>query len=127
MLRRVAVLAAGLALTASVGLAGAGAASAATPALHIKPGFPWTIKVKGGWCEVENMAGDHTFFSESFGDTGGWQYGGPKVKMIWMSGVHTGWKFHGTWNVASKAYIGSFGGTGAGFTGRLIEGTAPRC
>jgi hypothetical protein len=48
-------------------------------------------------------------------------------RLIWMSAVHTGWKFHGTWNMASKAYIGSFGGTGAGFTGRLVEGSAPRC
>ncbi len=110
----------------SVGLAGVGAASAASPTPHIKCcGYPWTIKVKGGWCEVDTMSGDHAFFADSYGDSGGWQYGTSIVKMDWFAGVHTGWKFHGTWSRASKAYIGSFGGTGNGFTGKLVKGVAP--
>jgi hypothetical protein len=51
VLRRAAVVAAGLAMATSLGLAGAGTASAAAPALKIKPGATWTIEINRGGCE----------------------------------------------------------------------------
>ncbi len=55
MLRRAAVIAASLAVATSFGLAGAGVASAAAPALKIKNGAIWTIEVNGGGCQQDKF------------------------------------------------------------------------
>lgn len=87
MLRRVAVLAAGIAMTASVGLAGVSTASAASPAPHIKNGSQWTAEVNGGGgCEVNTFAANHTFHGGLYGDKGLWCGGGNKITMTWTAG-----------------------------------------
>ncbi len=109
--RRVAVLAAGLAMTASVGLTGAGAASAASPALHIIGGSKWTVAVNGGNCQVDTMKASHMFVNhEDTGDRGTWSGGGRTLSMTWTSGDDEGLTFSGTWVSASHEYSGSFGG-----------------
>ena len=59
MLRRAAAITAGLAMATAFGLAGAAVASAAAPALKIKPGATWTIEVNGGGCEFGGLQYDH--------------------------------------------------------------------
>ncbi len=131
MLRRVAVLAAGLAMTASVGPAAVGTASAATPAvLHIEAGSKWTAKINlgdgSGACEVDTFAANHTFTSD-FRDKGTWSGGGNKVAMIWTKG-YVGVTFSGSYTTTPRhEYIGRFGGPTAGDKGRLIKGAIAPC
>ena len=47
MLRRAAVLSAGIAMTAGVGLTGASEASATSPLLHMEPGLPVEEEING--------------------------------------------------------------------------------
>jgi hypothetical protein len=75
MLRKAVVMAAGVALAGSVGLVGAGAASAVSPA-GIKEGSNWTIEINNQQdaraCEVLTFsASDHTFTGD-WGDFGSW-------------------------------------------------------
>ena len=123
MLRRAAVLAAGLAMTAGVGLAGGGAASAASPVLHVKPGSNWTAEVNGGGgCEVETFAANHTFHGGLYGDKGPWSGGGNRITMTWTAGYVTGLTFTGTFTkTPTKEYVGNFGGIAAA-TGQLVKG-----
>jgi hypothetical protein len=131
MLRPVALLATGLAMTASIGLAGAGATSAASPEeLHIKAGSMWTAKINlgdgGGACEVDTFSANHTFTSD-FRDRGTWSGGGNKVAMIWTKG-YVGLTFSGTYTTTPRhEYIGTFGGPAAGDKGRLIKGAIAPC
>jgi hypothetical protein len=123
MLRRAVAMAAGLAMTASVGLAGASTASAASPAvLHIKPGSEWTAEVNGGGgCEVQTFAANHTFRGGSY-DEGLWSGGGNKIAMTWTAGYVSGLTFTGTFTrTPTKEYVGNFGGISA-TTGQLVKG-----
>jgi hypothetical protein len=129
MLRRAAVLVAGLAMTASLGLAGAGAASATAPATdNVGNHTTWTMKpVGGGACEWDkfNTTKD-TFVSTSEpGDAGTFSQTNTTIDMTWTAGPHTGWTFQGTWN--GKVYSGLIGGTAGGVRGRLVSGARPRC
>lgn len=81
MLRRAAAIAAGIAMTASVGLAGACAASAASPALHIANGSKWTIEPNNAACGIETFTPTHKFTSDLFHDEGTWSGGGSKMFM----------------------------------------------
>ncbi len=130
MLRRVAVLAAGLAMTAGVGLAGAGAASAASPALKIKTDSQWTIRINfgngAGACQVDTFAVNDNFTADN-GDHGKWSGGGHTVSMTWIKG-NEDLTFSGTYTATPKPeYIGKFGGIDAGDKGRLIEGAIAPC
>jgi hypothetical protein len=120
VLRKAVVVAAGLAMMASVGLAGAGAVSAASPAvLHIKPGSPWTLQINnGGNCEIETFQSD-TFTSDLHGDSGTWSGGASTVSMVWTAGIRVGEKFHGSYNSSHREYSGS------GTTRQLVKGAVP--
>lgn len=116
LLSRAGVLVAGLAMTASVGLAGAGAASAASPVLHVQDGSKWTIIIFGtpARCEVETFASNFTFAGNRGGDAGRWSGGGATIAMKWKQGRDTGLTFGGSWVPEFKEYAGHFGGTGRG-------------
>lgn len=123
MLRRTAVLAAGLALTASIGLVGAGAASAASPALKIKNGAQWTNEVNGGLCEVQTFSSNGTWTSDLYGDSGTWSGGGDRIDIKWTGGDEAGLTFHGPFTTTpTKEYSGKFGGFGVGATGQEVKG-----
>ncbi len=127
-LRRAVMMAAGLALTASVGLPGIGAASASGPVLHIKPGSKWTAEVNGGGgCEVDTFAANHTFSGGLYGDKGLWSGGRNKITMTWTAGYVTGLTFTGTFTkTPTKEYVGNFGGITAA-TGQLVKGAVAGC
>lgn len=112
-------------MTAGVGLAGAGAASAASPA-GINNGSQWTLEDNNsGGCEVETFStSSHAFTSDLTGDTGTWSVPTPnKVKMKWTGGSDAGTTFKGVLNFApDKEYVGAFGGIQTGSTGQLVKG-----
>ena len=129
MLRRAAAITAGLAMATACGLAGAGTASAAAPALKIKPGATWTIEVNGGGCELEVFnTTTHHFTSDAGGDKGTWSGGGSTVGMTWKHGADAGLKFSGTFVVGSspKEYTGSFS-VNFRNTGQLVKGAVAGC
>lgn len=128
ILRHAGMLAAGLALTTSVGLGGAGLASAASPALNIKPNSQWTLEVNGGGCEVDTFAADGTFSTtENGGDAGKWSGGASTVAMKWTAGEDIGITFRGTYVTSLKEYSGSLGGVGNGNSGELVKGAVSGC
>jgi hypothetical protein len=127
MLRRAAVLAAGLALTACGGIAGGGAASAATPTLHVEPGSTWLAEPRPGGCELEIFSANRTFASEFGGAGGGWSGGGATIAMTWTRRTK-GLVFDGTYTESvhgNPEYKGKFSIEGFVFKGELIKGT--RC
>jgi hypothetical protein len=116
MFRRVGLLTAGLAMTASVGLVGAGAALASSPALKITSGSKWTLEINnGGNCEIETFQSG-TFTSDLHGDSGTWSGGASTVSMVWTAGIRVGEKFHGSYNSSHREYSGS------GTTRQLVKG-----
>jgi hypothetical protein len=122
MLRRTAVLAAGLALTASVGLAGTGAASGASSAA-IANHSKWTTEINGVGCEIEQfVTSNSTFTGDFYGDAGTWSGGTTSVKMKWTAGGESGLTFKGTYNSSLKAFVGHFGAAVSGLTGQLVKG-----
>ncbi len=128
MLRRAAVIAAGLAVSASFGLAGAGMASAASPALNIKAHSIWTVEVKGEGCElVQFTDAGHTFVSDVGGDAGTWTGGNATLGLKWTAGGDTGLKFSGNFVASPEQYKGKFGGIGAGLKGKVVLGEKSGC
>jgi hypothetical protein len=129
MLRRVAVLAVGLAMTTSVALAGA--ASAATPAaLHIKAGSKWAADVYGTCEEVVTFAANHTFRADKGDDSGTWSSGYERITMSWTEGSDKGEGFSGSFPPPPpKEYLGIFAGLPGGVTepGELVKGAVPGC
>ena len=94
-LRRSAAIAAGLAMATSFGLAGAGMASAAAPALKIKPFATWTLESKSGGCQLDSFnTFVNTFVTDEPG-SGNWSGGGLTIKMVWTAGEDYGWIFKG--------------------------------
>ncbi len=126
MLRRIAILAAGLTMTASGGLIGVGAASAVSPALHIEPGSGWRAEPISGGCELDVFSPWGTFSSED-GGGGTWSGGGETVRMKWTRGTK-GLTFEGTFTPSAHGYLdyeGKFSIYGYVFKGQLAKGT--RC
>jgi hypothetical protein len=129
MVRRAAAIAGGLVLTASVGLAGAGVASAAVPVLKVQPGSHWTFEDHGiehtGGCEIDTFSSNGTFASDLFGDSGNWSGGGPTITMTWTAGEDNALVFTGTFTKTStvKEYKGSLS---TGDLGVLIKGVVHR-
>lgn len=124
--RLASVAAAGIIVATSFGLTGGGIASAAAPALKIKPGATtWTIVVGGGVsCEVDTFSTTtHHFTSDGVSDKGTWSGGGSTISMVWKKGDDAGTTFSGTFSKTPvKGYTGSFGGTLAGAVGTLVKG-----
>jgi hypothetical protein len=108
MLRRAVMTAAGLAAMAtSVGMVGAGAASAALPALHVTAGSKWTAELNGAGvsiCEVDTFAANRTFKADLYNDKGTWSGGGRTITMHWTRGMLRGAVFMGTWAKSAQAY-----------------------
>ncbi len=124
MFRRTVAIVAGLAMTASVALAGAGTASAAAPALHVKPGGQWTIEIRHhtGGCEDETFSATG-FSGDHGGDGGTFDFGGPMIIMEWSTGPAQGLTFTGTFTTKPvREYKGSFGGIGGFLVGALVKG-----
>lgn len=124
MVQRAAMVATGIAMATSFGLTGAGMASAAAPALKIKPGSQWTLEDHGiehtGGCEVDTMASNGTFISDLFGDSGTWSGGGTTLTMTWTAGSDNGVVFTGTFTKTPRnEYEGTFS---TGDAGLLIKG-----
>jgi hypothetical protein len=122
--RRAAMVASGLALTASLGLTGAGVASAASPALIIKAHSIWTAELKGGGCEhVQFTDAGHTFTSDGT-DAGTWSGGNATIGMKWTAGGDVGLKFNGNFVSTTKPveYKGLFSEAGATAHGKLVKG-----
>jgi hypothetical protein len=127
LMRRQAAIFAGLALTASFGLAGAGTASAAAPALHVHNGASWTIEVKGAGCEAEVFHSNGTFASPD-GDAGTWSGGGSTINMVWTAGAISGLKFSGHFVSTTHPveYKGSLSGLRTG-RANLVKGAVAGC
>lgn len=123
---RQAVLATGLALTASLGLTGVGAASAASPALHIKPGSQWTLEINRGGCEGETFHSNFTFTGQFGGDKGTWSGGGSTLHMTWTAGGHAGWIFTDSTftTTAVKEYKGVLTGGGNSSGAEVVKGAS---
>ena len=131
MVRRAAMVASGIALTASVGLAGAGVASAAASTQqHIKDGSEWTVEPHGAsLCDVATFHSDGTF-TGSFGDSGLWSTfsSGNELVMIFAPSDGLTLKFNGEYIQASKEYSGTLKMTGQRKNaGVVVKGAAPHC
>jgi hypothetical protein len=129
MLRRAAVLAAGLAMTACAGLAGAAPASAVSPALKIKPGSQWHDASASTSCdEVITFAANNTFTADKAGDAGTWSGGGTTLTMRWTAGGSTGVVFKGTFTTTPDVeYLGKFSLGGTHESGELVKGPGTGC
>jgi hypothetical protein len=109
MFRKAAVITAGLAMAAGIGLAGVGTASAAQPSVApgaasaIKPAVVhttgnWTFEVTDGGCEVITFSSNGTWVAtngEYDGDAGIWAGGGTSISLYWNAGTDTGLLFSG--------------------------------
>ena len=128
MVRRVAVLAAGLAMTAGVGLAGVGAASAAaTPKLHLTA-TPWTFKVDHStFCEVLNFNLQNLMFSSPNGDHGNWAGGGSTLALAWTGGPDSGLLFSGSFVSSSMSYKGSLNDLSQSDKAKVVQGSVGGC
>jgi hypothetical protein len=128
MVRRAAAAAAGLAMTATVGLVGVGTARAVAPAtLHITNHSIWTMKpVGGGACQWDefNTTKDTFKSTSEIGDRGTFSQTSTTIDMTWTAGVRS-WTFHGTWG--GRVFTGSIGVPGGTVPGRLVPGAAPKC
>jgi hypothetical protein len=106
MLREAAVVAAGLAMTVGLGVAGVGTAAATSPAPKVKTGSQWTIEAKKGGCEIETFGDDGTFTGDLTGDAGTYSGGGAGIIEDWTEGVDSGFTFSGLWVKVHKEYKG---------------------
>jgi hypothetical protein len=115
-------------MTVSVGLAGAGGASAASAALHIKPGAKWYVEVSHGCREVETFQPGN-FTGDKGGDAGTWTGGGTMIDMTWTAGLAAGETFSGTFTLTpQREYRGTFSFDGNTVTGKLVKrATLPGC
>ncbi len=102
-------------MATSFGLAGAGMASAAAPALKIKNSTIWTLEVNGGGCQQDTFnATTHHFKAVNplfGGDKGAWTGGGSgNTAMTWTHGSDAGGHFTGGFQVGSspKQYEGTY-------------------
>ena len=130
MFQRAVVTVAGLAMAASVGLAGVGAASAASPAvLHIQAGSQWHDADASTSCgEVITFAANGTFTADQLGDSGTWSGGGTTLTMRWTAGGSAGASFNGTFTKTPvHEYLGKFGVNGAHLRGKIVKGAVAGC
>jgi hypothetical protein len=117
-------------MAASMGLGGIAVASAATPALHVKPGETWTVELPPGDGCLEHIAFHHhgKFISDKYGDAGTWSGGGSTISMDWTAGFYQNESFDGTWTkTPTKGYSGTFVGPEITFNGTLVKGAVAGC
>ncbi len=122
-MRRLAVLAAGLAMVATLGVTGVSGAAASVPALHVKPGGVWTELNKQGGCEVQTFATGGTWTADIGGDAGTYTGGGKTLLETWTAGQDATLTFTAKYSRSKKKYVGTFGGGfDQGDTGYLVKG-----
>jgi hypothetical protein len=135
MMRRLTLVAAGLAMAGCVGLTGPGVASAATPkpapaaslgTFHLTPG-QWTLEITGGGCEIDNISSDGTFSSPEYGDSGYWAGGRNTVAMAWTAGANTRLILVGSYVPTRVEYRGTLGGASLGQHAKLVQGAVSGC
>ena len=99
IMRPAMLIAAGLAMATSIGLAGSGAASAT--ALKIHNHATWTLEVNG-ICSLATFASNGKFTSDLDGPSGGkWSGGEATIHMKWNdTGPDGGLVFNGTYGAA---------------------------
>jgi opacity protein-like surface antigen len=125
MLRRTAVLGAGIIMAATVAWTGA-VASATQPTSRITAGSKWTVVFKGGGCEVQTFGSHGTWTADRFKDAGTYGVDGSTLDEQWTKGVDKGLSFDALYNKARKDYKGQFGGISAG-SGKLVMGAKSSC
>ena len=106
------------------GPAGAGTASAAIPALHVKPGGQWTIEIghHTGGCEDETFS-TTGFSGATAGHEGTFDFGGAMIILERSADPAQGLTFTGTFTPKPvRGYKGSFGGIGGFLVGVLVKG-----
>lgn len=120
-MRRMGLMATGMALVMSVGFVGV--AHAAAMASHVKPGGVWTETNVEGGCEEQNFAVGHSWTAPSQGDAGTYTGGGKTITESWTTGHDSGLTFSGKYSKSKKEYIGTFGGSfDNGDTGYIVKG-----
>jgi hypothetical protein len=121
MLRRVGVFAAGLAMATSFGFVGAGTASAAAPALKIKPFATWTLEF-GGCENISFNTFVNTFVTDEPG-SGNWSGGGATILMIWTAGPDFGLTFSGHFvsTTTPVEYKGTASNNGISIRAKLVK------
>ena len=130
MSRWMTVIAAGLAMTACLGLVGLDAASAASPALHIKQGAVWSVVVNGerSFCEQLTFSSWGTFAADRYNDSGTWTGGGKTITVNWTAGSSSPSTFTGTFRTTPVGeYKGVASFMGYTFSVKLIEGALAGC
>ncbi len=120
--RQVALTVAGVAAVTGVGLGAVGAATAATPALHIKNSSEWTVEGNKVGCEVVTFSSGGSFVVSGGSVSGVWNGGGAHLVMKWTARGSSGLVFKGTYHSASKAYGGTFSGSAKG-KGEVVPGS----
>jgi hypothetical protein len=122
------MITAGLVMAASFGLAAPGVSSAAVPStLHVLPGSRWTVELNG--CMVAVFQANHTFTTDSSGDSGTWSGGGAKLTMTWTAGTDYNLHFVGIFSKTPvKEYTGTFSVQGGVVgTGQVVKGAVAGC
>lgn len=121
-------MAAGLALTASVGMSSAATAGAASPALHIKQGSKWSASASAECFEILTFASSGTFTGSRGHDKGTWSGGGPQLVLTWTAGERDGLVFNLTFSKTPiKGYRGTYTFQGATGAAQLVKGTETGC
>ncbi len=120
---RAVLVAGGIATVLSLGLGAEGAATAATPALHIKNASEWVVEGKNVGCEVVIFSSGGSFAESGGSATGTWRGGGENLVMKWTARGATGLVYKGRWRSAAKKYAGKFSGNAKG-KGNVAPGSA---
>ena len=130
-MRRAALVASGIAMATSLGLTGAGAASASAPASEIHIGATWTFEPNGHGCEEDVFHAGHTFTTdEAHVRSTLWSTSGPKIELFWKIGKTTEVEFDG--HQVSSANPAEYRGKVIGLstkpvTAFLVEGGVAGC
>ena len=114
-------------MATSLGLAGAGMASAAGPALKIKEDAIWTLEVKNGPCEHDLFNTiNHTFVADN-GLSGTWSGGGSKISMVWNIGSAQMFNGHYISTTTPVEYKGSVHSGSNVIKAKLVKGAVAGC
>ena len=124
-MRRLAAIVAGLALVTSLALAGAGAASATFPAIHVTNGSKWKAIANDGCFEILTFASTGTFTGSRGHDKGTWSGGGKQLIVTWTVGKGAGLEFSLTYTKTPiHEYTGTYTYEGSSGPAALIEGAS---
>jgi len=106
-MRRLLLMTGGVAMVASLALAGV--ANAATPSLRLKPSSNWTqTNLSNNGCEVVTIAasGD-TFTADKRDDSGTFTVSGKIITLTWTAGLDQGQTLKAHWSHKDTEYRGN--------------------